>query len=362
MTQLIIPLAAPFHENNMDGLPIEINEFQGKMTAEIALEPFLNSKLIKKIIIIIHSPTSDKNGLDKVMKSLVDKRLVIKKIYNYTAGATCTSLMSLDEIDYNEPLIISSLDQLVSIKMDKVINYFINTDCDGGLVIFNSRNPRWSYALISEDRVQQTAEKNPISNNAIAGIYFFKNGLTFKRAGFDQIFKRANQPKGEFYLSGIYNELIISNKVVIPYKISSENYIKFLSKDVLVNYILNSKENQNSTFHLTSSTYKYVDAFNNKNINQIENIFHKNAVLDEVKKSKFDGINNISKLFEELFKNEVLKLDVINIEIALQTQTSIIEFNLELNDRVFHGVDIINWEYNKIKRLTAYFFESSDEV
>ena len=85
MTQLIIPLAAPFHENNMDGLPIEINEFQGKMTAEIALEPFLNSKLIKKIIIIIHSPTSDKNGLDKVMKSLVDERLVIKKIYNYTA-------------------------------------------------------------------------------------------------------------------------------------------------------------------------------------------------------------------------------------------------------------------------------------
>ena len=35
------------------------------------------------------------------MKSLVDERLVIKKIYNYTAGATCTSLMSLDEIDFS---------------------------------------------------------------------------------------------------------------------------------------------------------------------------------------------------------------------------------------------------------------------
>ena len=361
MAQLLIPIAAPLHENNISGLPIEITEFQGKMTAEIALEPFLESKLIEKIIIIIHSPSSDKNGLEKVLKSLVDSRLVIKKIYNYTAGATCTSLMGLDEVDYGKPVLISSLDQLVSINIDQAINYFVNANCDGGLVTFNSRNPRWSYAMITNNIVQQTAEKNPISNNAIAGIYYFRDGLTFMEASFDQLYKRANQPKGEFYLSGIYNELIIKNKKVIPYKISSENYIKFLSKDVLINFILNSKENKNSTYLLTKLTYKYIDAFNKKDIKNILKLFDKNSVLDEINKSKFEGKDNICKLFETIFKSNIIKLDVINLEIAQQTQTSIIEFSLKINEQTFLGVDIINWEFNKIKRLTAYFFEKKNE-
>ena len=78
MAQLLIPIAAPLHENNISGLPIEITEFQGKMTAEIALEPFFVSKIIEKIIIIIHSPSSDKNGLESI-KIFIDSRLVIKK-------------------------------------------------------------------------------------------------------------------------------------------------------------------------------------------------------------------------------------------------------------------------------------------
>ena len=71
--------------------------------------------------------------------------------------------MGLDEVDYGKPVLISSLDQLVSINIDQAINYFVNVNCDGGLVTFNSRNPRWSYAMITNNKVQQTAEKNQLA-------------------------------------------------------------------------------------------------------------------------------------------------------------------------------------------------------
>ena len=63
----------------------------------------------------------------------------------------------------------------------------------------------------------------------------------------------------------------------------------------------------------------------------------------------------------KLFLKIILKFEVINLEIAQQTQTSIIEFSLKINEQTFLGVDIINWEFNKIKRLTAYFFEKKNE-
>ena len=99
------------------------------------------------------------------------------------------------------------MDQLVSINIDRAINYFVNANCDGGLVTFNSRNPRWSYAMITNNKVQQTAEKNPISNNAIAGIYYFKDGLTFMQASFliNYIKEQINQKENFIYPAYIMN-------------------------------------------------------------------------------------------------------------------------------------------------------------
>ena len=34
---------------------------------------------------------------------------------------------------------------------------------------------------------------------------------------------------------------------------------------------------------------------------------------------------------------------------------------LHLDDKVYTGVDVINWHEDKIKRITAYFFEKENE-
>ena len=68
--QLLIPLASPNFDENLNNALIELEEFDGKMTLEYAAIPFLESKKINKIIIVIHSDVDKFNGLSKVLKKV----------------------------------------------------------------------------------------------------------------------------------------------------------------------------------------------------------------------------------------------------------------------------------------------------
>ncbi len=357
MTQLLIPLASPIAEEKINGLPVELEEFNGKMACELAAANYIVSSKVKKIVIVVHGPSAEKNGLIRVLKSIFDERLIIKKVFDYTPGAICTSLMGLDELNPSKELIVTSIDQVIDISIDKVITFFRNKKCDGGLITFKSRNPRWSYALTEKNHVIQTAEKKPISNLAIAGFYYFKSTHEFKEASFELIYKRANQNKDGFYISSVFNELVIKHKKVVSYEIPSNKYIKFLSKEVLVNYILNLSSQDQSTYNLENLSNNYAIIFNNKNLKELDKIFHKDAILCEVSKNIFEGKENIFNMLKDFFDNNKIRFEVLNIEVAQKTQTSIIEFDLIVNDVAFTGVDIINWEMDKIKRITAYFFQ-----
>ena len=88
-------------------------------------------------------------------------------------------------------------------------------EADGGaLVSFESDNPRYSYAEIDDEgRVLRTAEKEPISNHALCGAYFFGSGKDFKRIA-HQLLVDGTHGKAEFYVSLLYNYLLTEGKVV----------------------------------------------------------------------------------------------------------------------------------------------------
>ena len=88
-------------------------------------------------------------------------------------------------------------------------------DADGGaLVSFESNDPRYSYAQVDEEgRVTRTAEKEPISNHALCGAYFFGSGKDFKRIA-HQLLDDGTHGKAEFYVSLLYNYLLAEGKTV----------------------------------------------------------------------------------------------------------------------------------------------------
>ena len=125
-------------------------------------------------------------------------------------------------------LIILNYDQYINYDLNLILEYFRRDKVDGGVITFNSIHPRWSYAKIKDKQVLETAEKNPISNNAIAGFYYFKKGLYFLDSAFDVIRHDDNFDE-RYYTSSIYNQMILKNLQIQNYHISKENYFSFYS-------------------------------------------------------------------------------------------------------------------------------------
>ena len=116
------------------------------------------------------------------------------------------------------------------------MNYFSKNEIDGGAVVFDSIHPRWSYAkIIDNQQIIETAEKKPLSRNAIAGLYYFSRGSYFVESAMQSIIKdRSHQ--GMYYISSTLNELILSGKDVRAYQIESDEYSSFYSPENILSF------------------------------------------------------------------------------------------------------------------------------
>lgn len=93
-------------------------------------------------------------------------------------------------------------------------------DLDGFLLSFNSNEQKYSYAEIDENNiVKRTAEKNPISCHALAGVYGFSNGKQLKKYAKLILNKPVEEfDKNEYYVSYIYNLMIEDGaRIVLSY-------------------------------------------------------------------------------------------------------------------------------------------------
>jgi len=93
------------------------------------------------------------------------------------------------------------------------------TGSDGGILTFESYHPKWSFAKTDESGfVTEVAEKNPISNNATVGLYYWKHGSQFVEYAESMIAKdlRVNN---EFYICPVYNEAIQDGKKIVTSRV-----------------------------------------------------------------------------------------------------------------------------------------------
>ena len=90
---------------------------------------------------------------------------------------------------------------------------------DGGIPTFKSTHPKWSFVRIDEkNNVVEVQEKNPISNMATVGFYYFKKGKDFVKNA-EEMIKADDRVNNEFYLCPVYNYLIKNGGVVKTSKI-----------------------------------------------------------------------------------------------------------------------------------------------
>jgi len=155
-----------------------------------------------------------------------DKVIIISRqdIYGYdtkildhkTEGAVCTVL---EAPITDDQLLIANCDQIIDGKAVRAFKFMME-GYDAGAMTFNSTNPHHSYMKVHKGEVVEVAEKKVISDHAIVGVYWFKNGLEFVKYA-NRMIEKDMRHNGEFYISPVFNEYIADGKKVGMFEIDT---------------------------------------------------------------------------------------------------------------------------------------------
>lgn len=145
--------------------------------------------------------------VEEIVRSYPATFVPVSKV---TEGTACTVLYARKWLDLDEPVIVANSDQIIDINFEDFIREAKIRNLDGSIMTFidKERNPKWSFAeLSSEQLVLQVREKEPISNFATVGIYYFNSAHCLLDSIIQMIIEN-DRTNNEFYVCPVYNYLI----------------------------------------------------------------------------------------------------------------------------------------------------------
>jgi len=137
-----------------------------------------------------------------------------------TEGTACTLLTAREHFDDGSSIFIANCDQYVDWDSER-FSGLVKSGVDGIIATFEEpdRSPKWSYALTDTDgNVIRVAEKDPISDVATVGYYYFKDGRDFITAA-ENMIAADDRVNNEFYTCPVYNYYLKLDKKVITYNV-----------------------------------------------------------------------------------------------------------------------------------------------
>jgi dTDP-glucose pyrophosphorylase len=222
---IVIPIAGPDKDPANTGYVRSLQEIQRKTILQYAFES-LQSICASNFVVVIKQKDVNHYHLDNVVKLLrPEAKIIIAE--GETMGAACTCMLAVDQLDMDAPLLITGVDQILTVSTFQIVEDFINREFDGGVVIFDDIHPRWSFVKLDERGfVIEAAEKRPISRNATAGFYYFKKASCFFEAAQKMISKNASV-NGSFFVCPVFNEMILQQMSIGTYRIEKDQYYSF---------------------------------------------------------------------------------------------------------------------------------------
>jgi HAD superfamily hydrolase (TIGR01509 family) len=209
---ILIPMAGAGSRFEKAGytFPKPLIEVKGKPMIQVVVE---NLNLDANYIYVVQKEHREKYNLDTLL-NLITPGCKIVETKGITEGAACTALLAKEFIDSDAPLFFANSDQFVEWDSTEFMYKMQETDADGGIVTFESTHPKWSFAKIDESGfVTEVAEKNPISNLATVGYYYWKNGSDFVKYA-EQMIRNNIRVNDEFYVCPVFNEAILDGRKI----------------------------------------------------------------------------------------------------------------------------------------------------
>jgi HAD superfamily hydrolase (TIGR01509 family) len=190
--------------------PKPLIEVNGKPMIQVVVD---NLNVDAHFIFICQKEHYEKYNLQSVL-NLIAPGCDIVQVDGLTEGAACTTLLAKELINNDEPLLMANSDQFVEWNSNECLYAFTADSIDGGIVTFQSTHPKWSFAKLGEDGfVSEVAEKNPISDMATVGIYYWKKGSDYVKYA-EQMIEKNIRTNNEFYVCPVFNEAIGDGKKI----------------------------------------------------------------------------------------------------------------------------------------------------
>jgi HAD superfamily hydrolase (TIGR01509 family) len=203
---VLIPMAGAGSRFQQAGysFPKPLIDVEGKPMIQVVVE---NLNIEANYIYVVQKSHREKFNLDTLL-NLITPNCKIVEVDGVTEGAACTALLAKEHINTEHPLFFANSDQFVEWDSNEFFYKMNENDADGGIPTFKATHPKWSFAKLDEDGfVTEVQEKNPISDLATVGFYYWKHGSDFVKYA-EEMIEQDIRVNNEFYVCPVYNNAI----------------------------------------------------------------------------------------------------------------------------------------------------------
>jgi len=214
---VLIPMAGAGSRFAQAGytFPKPLIDVEGKPMIQIVVD---NLNIDATFIYVVQKSHREQYNLDTLL-NLITPNCKIVEVDGLTEGAACTTLLAKEFIDSDAPLLMANSDQFLEWDSNEFMYKMIEQKVDGGILSFHSTHPKWSFAKVDEyGYVTEVQEKNPISDIATVGVYYWAKGSDYVKYA-EQMIDKNIRTNNEFYVCPVYNEAIADCKKIKTFNI-----------------------------------------------------------------------------------------------------------------------------------------------
>jgi dTDP-glucose pyrophosphorylase len=221
MLKIVVPMAGEGRRFAEKGhtFPKPLVEIDGRPMIEVVVRNLTPGEP-HQFIFVCRREHVQRFALDDVLR-LIAPGCSVTVMHEATAGALCSVLLAMEQLSDASELLVANSDQYIEGGIDAFLATARRAKSDGCIMTFPSTHPKWSYAKLIGDEVVAVAEKRPISASATTGLYYFRKCREFLEAAEQMILKNASKD-GEFFVSPVYNELILGGKRITVHPVRRE--------------------------------------------------------------------------------------------------------------------------------------------
>ena len=234
---VLIPMAGAGSRFQQAGytFPKPLIDVKGRPMIQLVTD---NLNIKANFIYVVQKEHRKQYNLDTLL-DLITPGCKIVEVDGITEGAACTALLAKEHINTDNPLFFANSDQFVEWDSNEFMYKMNETEADGGIVTFKATHPKWSFAKTDDKGlVTEVAEKNPISDLATVGFYYWKNGSDFVKYA-EEMIEEDIRVNNEFYVCPVFNQAIKDKKEIRTFNV--DNMWGLGTPEDLKNYLENYK-------------------------------------------------------------------------------------------------------------------------